>query len=240
MPIGADNVAAVNASRGIYDRDGNTMKLTSDVTITTTDGMVAKLKSVFLDMGKGTMKTDDPVDVSRGGSQITADSMSVLDNGKVLVFEKRVRVNIDPAALKAARGKERRSECGSIVRHGLRPRLRRCSCWALAPCAGAVRRRPGSVSGLKLSGDEPIQIESDKLEVREAENVAIFTGNVNVVQGPTLLKAGKMTVYYVKDQAARACGAATGSANIDQLEVDDKVYIKSDTQVATGDAAPST
>ena len=97
------------------------------------------------------------------------------------------------------------------------------------------------MSGLKLSGDQPIQIESDKLEVRQADNVAVFTGNVTVVQGPTLLKAGKMTVYYVKDPNAAAKGteaggaAMTGSANIDHLEVDDKVYIKSDDQVATGD-----
>ena len=48
------------------------------------------------------MKTEDPVDVSRGGSRITADSMAVQDNGKVLVFENKVRVNIDPASLKAA------------------------------------------------------------------------------------------------------------------------------------------
>jgi lipopolysaccharide export system protein LptC len=105
LPIGTDNVASVNATRGIYNRDANTMNLTSDVAVTTTDGMEAKFKSVFLDMGKGTMKTDDPVEVSRGGSRITADSMSVQDNGKVLIFEKRVRVNIDPASLKAAEAK---------------------------------------------------------------------------------------------------------------------------------------
>jgi len=97
------------------------------------------------------------------------------------------------------------------------------------------------VSGLKLSGDQPIQIESDKLEVRQAESLAVFTGNVTVVQGPTLLKAGKMLVYYVKDPNAAAKGteaagaAMTGSANIDHLEVSSKVYIKSNDQVATGD-----
>lgn len=102
LPISTDNVAAINASHGIYNRDGNTMNLTSDVTITTTDGLEAKFKSVFLDMGKGTMKTNDPVDVSRGGSRITADSMSIQDNGKIVVFENKVRVNIDAANLKAA------------------------------------------------------------------------------------------------------------------------------------------
>jgi lipopolysaccharide export system protein LptA len=121
---------------------------------------------------------------------------------------------------------------------------------------------PSTMSGLKLSSDKPIQIESDKLEVHQNENLAIFTGNVTVVQGPTLLKAGRMKVYYVKSDAAdgkdkgkkpaagadkastaeagKAPAAAgvspmSGGANIDHLEVDGKVYIKSDDQVATGD-----
>lgn len=47
------------------------------------------------------------------------------------------------------------------------------------------------------------------------------------------MKSGKMTVYYAKD--AKGGSAATGSAAIDRLEVDDKVYVKSDKQVATGD-----
>jgi lipopolysaccharide export system protein LptA len=98
--------------------------------------------------------------------------------------------------------------------------------------AAAQNSQGGRLTGLKLSGDQPIQIESDKLQVREADSMAIFSGNVSVVQGPTLLKAGKMTVYYVKDGKG---SATTGSANIDRLEVDDKVFVKSDTQTATGD-----
>lgn len=91
------------------------------------------------------------------------------------------------------------------------------------------------LSGLKLSGDKPIQIESDKLEVNEAESRAVFSGNVSVVQGPTLMKAGKMTVFYAKDGNSTTASATTGSANIDRLEVDGTVYLKSEGQVATGD-----
>lgn len=89
----------------------------------------------------------------------------------------------------------------------------------------------GQLSGIQLSGDQPIQIESDKLEVREEESIAIFTGNVNVKQGTSLLKSGRMTVYYAKEGGS----AATGSANIERLVVDDKVYLQSEGQVATGD-----
>ncbi|MEO5326142.1 LPS export ABC transporter periplasmic protein LptC [Mesorhizobium sp. CC13] len=102
LPITADNIAKVDAGRGIYDRDGNTLNLSEKVTVATSDGMVARLKSAYLDMGSGQMRTTEPVEISLDGSRITSDSMSMLDNGKVVVFEKRVRVDIDPARMKAA------------------------------------------------------------------------------------------------------------------------------------------
>ncbi|MBN9070542.1 MAG: LPS ABC transporter substrate-binding protein LptA [Rhizobiales bacterium] len=90
-----------------------------------------------------------------------------------------------------------------------------------------------TATAIKLSGDKPIQIESDKLEVHENENLAIFTGNVNVVQEDTLLKAGLMNVYYVK--GAKTTDASSGSQQIDHVEMKSNVYIKSKEQVATGD-----
>ena len=89
------------------------------------------------------------------------------------------------------------------------------------------------LTGLKLSGDEPIEIESDRFEVNEAESVGTFTGNVSVMQGATLLKAGRMKVFYDRDSGS----ATTGNAQIDRLEVDGGVYVKSNAQVATGDQA---
>lgn len=96
----------------------------------------------------------------------------------------------------------------------------------VAPAAAQDR-----ATGLKLDSDKPIQIESNKLEVREAENVAIFTGNVAVQQDKTVLKAGRMRVYYKQDGGS----ATTGSADIDRLEVDGTVYVRSETQEVTAD-----
>jgi lipopolysaccharide export system protein LptA len=95
----------------------------------------------------------------------------------------------------------------------------------------ASQTKPQGLAGMKMSGDQPIQIESDKLEVRDADHLAIFSGNVSVVQGKTLLKAGKLTVHYAQDSGS----ATTGSAQIERLEVDNEVYVKSEDQVATGD-----
>jgi lipopolysaccharide export system protein LptA len=110
----------------------------------------------------------------------------------------------------------------------------------LAAVPVAAQQTKSNFGGLKISGDQPIEIESDKLEVRDTDGVAIFTGNVNVVQGPTLMKAGRMKVYYARKEGAAttaAAGPGSGSGNIDRLEVDGKVYVKSQTQIATADQA---
>ncbi len=106
---------------------------------------------------------------------------------------------------------------------------------SLAPDIGDAHAQDSynKLSNLKLSGDQPIQIESNKLEVRNSESLAIFTGNVSLTQGSTVMKAGKLTVYYAK--GFRGGSATIGSANIDKLEVNDKVYVKFDKQIATGD-----
>jgi lipopolysaccharide export system protein LptA len=89
------------------------------------------------------------------------------------------------------------------------------------------------LSQMRLSGDEPISIDAANLEVREAESIAVFTGNVDVVQGATSLKTSKLVVHYAKGGGS----VATGSAAIERLEMSGKVVIRSSAQTATGDDA---
>ncbi|MGW9233058.1 LptA/OstA family protein [Pseudorhizobium sp. NPDC055634] len=87
------------------------------------------------------------------------------------------------------------------------------------------------MDGMKLSNDEPIQIESDQLEIKEQEKKAYFTGNVKVVQGTTTMRAGKMTVLYTGEGASMT----GGNADIDKIYLDDTVLLNSGTQQATAD-----
>lgn len=87
------------------------------------------------------------------------------------------------------------------------------------------------LTGLKLSGDRPIQIESDRLEIRDKDRIAIFSGNVSVAQGETQLKSGRMIVHYSSEGGP----VAGGGAGIDRLEADGTVYVRSRDQVATGE-----
>lgn len=135
-----------------------------------------------------------------------------------------------------------------------------CAVLAASAAGPAFAQKSGSpggtdqtFSGMKLSNDKPIQIESDKLEVHDKDNTAVFTGNVNVVQGTTLMKAGRMVVHYIKGAKGSAADSGKqdstgdktggsvsnmmsgGASNIKSIDVDGKVYVKSDDQIATGD-----
>jgi lipopolysaccharide export system protein LptA len=86
-------------------------------------------------------------------------------------------------------------------------------------------------SGLKLSNDKPIQIESDNLEIREQEKKAFFKGNVRVAQGAMTLQAANMTVFYKSGTKS----IAAGGSDIDRIEVSGNVKLTSATQSATAD-----
>jgi lipopolysaccharide export system protein LptC len=97
MPAEDGNVAHVVARTGVYDRAANTLRLASDIVVTTTDGVVARLSSAFLDITASRLTSSEPVNIERHGSRITAGSMEMLDGGKRMIFETRVRMNIVPA-----------------------------------------------------------------------------------------------------------------------------------------------
>ncbi|THV23945.1 LptA/OstA family protein [Peteryoungia ipomoeae] len=102
---------------------------------------------------------------------------------------------------------------------------------AAVPVLASAQSTSREMNGLKLSNDQPIQIESDQLEIRDAERKAYFTGNVKVVQGTTTLQAGTMTVLYQGQSGA----VTEGNADIDKIDVDGKVFLSSGTQQATAD-----
>ncbi len=120
-----------------------------------------------------------------------------------------------------------------------------------AAAEAGAQTTTSTMPGLALSKDQPIQIESDKLEIHDQESQAVFTGNVKVVQGTTTMQSGKMTVFYKKKQPADANkqpdnpvakaakeqneSLVSGNANIDHILVTDKVYLVSGTQTATAE-----
>jgi lipopolysaccharide export system protein LptA len=96
-----------------------------------------------------------------------------------------------------------------------------------------AQNAPSKETGLKLSNDMPVQIESDSLDVKDDEKTAQFSGNVRVVQGDMQLSAQKMTVFYLETNAAQNPNAAA----LDRLIIEGDVRATSGTQSAAGDVA---
>lgn len=89
----------------------------------------------------------------------------------------------------------------------------------------------GAFDGMKKS-DEPVQIQADKLEVRDSKGWAKFSGNVEVVQGSTVLKASKLTVYYSKDS-----GNKGPAGNVQRIVATGKVAVRSGADQVTANSA---
>jgi lipopolysaccharide export system protein LptC len=109
LPFDAKNWITVAAKSGVLDRDANTLGLDSDITFETDTGIRALLRSAVVDIGAGNLDTEEPVDITLDGARIEADSMRVRDKGAVMIFENRVRMEIDAKRLQTAahaRGEE--------------------------------------------------------------------------------------------------------------------------------------
>ncbi|MDP2620961.1 MAG: LptA/OstA family protein [Hyphomicrobiales bacterium] len=101
---------------------------------------------------------------------------------------------------------------------------------ASAPAA-AQSRLANAFSGFSVNSDKPIDIASDVLEVLDEEQLAIFKGNVNVVQGEVTLKTKVLKVSY----DGRVNGG--GQQQIRRLEALGKVLVETKDQTVTGDHA---
>ncbi len=65
--------------------------------------------------------------------------------------------------------------------------------------------------------DQPIQIESATLEVRDKSKMATFSGNVQVVQGDTTMKCQTLVVFYGAEDGAGA-GKTVASKTVASTE----------------------
>ena len=73
---------------------------------------------------------------------------------------------------------------------------------ALIPSAMAQEEAQETGDGFTDDPGEPTEVVSDTAEWKRAENLAIFTGRVDAVQGTMRLRADKVFVHYVqKDKA---------------------------------------
>ena len=136
--------------------------------------------------------------------------------------------------------------------HAIKTALAAAFLAAIVPSALAQPggNAPNALQGFQQNRGEPVQIEASRLEVRDKQKMATFTGNVKVVQGDTTMRCKTLVVFYEQQnkdgQQAQAVAAKTmpaakpgpgGSSQISKLEASGGVTVVQKEQTATGDRA---
>lgn len=81
-------------------------------------------------------------------------------------------------------------------------------------------------AALKDDEQQPILIEADDVEFREAESISIYVGNVQVDQGSMRLLGDHVTVYHRDDRRPRFIIALGSPASFKQLLDNDEGEIR--------------
>jgi lipopolysaccharide export system protein LptC len=85
----------LDARTGIFDNKQQTLDLRKDVFLQTSTGYEARLDQAFVDMNKGTVTSDDPVNVKLTNGTLSSDRLRISEGGAVVRFEGHVVMNID-------------------------------------------------------------------------------------------------------------------------------------------------
>ena len=89
------STVTLEAVNGLMDTKQQLLDLHKDIYVQTTAGYEAWLSQAFVDMAKGTVTSDEHVDVKWADGKLSADTMKVTGGGEVVRFDGHVVMNID-------------------------------------------------------------------------------------------------------------------------------------------------
>lgn len=84
-------------------------------------------------------------------------------------------------------------------------------------CMAQAQEAKIAFGDLEQDTSQPVQVGADQLAVNNADGSAVFSGNVEVVQGEMTLKAGEVRVKYGADQSEIDQLIASGGVTITNL-----------------------
>jgi lipopolysaccharide export system protein LptC len=85
----------LDARTGVFDNKQQTLDLHKDIFLQTSTGYEARLSQAFVDMGKGTVSSDERVDVKLTNGTLSADKLRITEGGAVIRFEGNVVMNLE-------------------------------------------------------------------------------------------------------------------------------------------------
>jgi lipopolysaccharide export system protein LptC len=87
-----NGMTELTAVKGLYDAKGDVVRLTEGITIRSTAGYEGKLEDAYIEVKRGHVVTENPVDIIFNNGSIRSNRMEVYDNGARAVFEGGVKM----------------------------------------------------------------------------------------------------------------------------------------------------
>lgn len=84
----------MDAKTGLFDNKTQLLDLHKDIFLQTSTGYEARLTRALVDIGKGVVTSNEPVDVKLLNGTLTADGLKITDGGEYIRFEGNVRMNL--------------------------------------------------------------------------------------------------------------------------------------------------
>jgi lipopolysaccharide export system protein LptC len=88
------STVTMDARTGYYDSKAQLLDLRKDIFLQSSTGYEAKLSQAYVDMNKGTVTSDEHVDVKLLNGTLTADRLRIINSGEVVRFEGNVVMNL--------------------------------------------------------------------------------------------------------------------------------------------------
>jgi lipopolysaccharide export system protein LptC len=88
------STVTMEARTGLFDTKANLLDLRKDIFLQSSTGYEARLSQALLDIGKGTVTSEEPVDVKLLNGTLTADKLRITEKGELVRFEGRVKMNL--------------------------------------------------------------------------------------------------------------------------------------------------
>jgi lipopolysaccharide export system protein LptC len=89
------SIVTLDALNGLMDNKQQTLDLHKDIYLQTSTGYEAWLSQAFVDMAKGTVTSDEHVDVKWADGKVSSDRLRITGGGEVVIFDGHVVMNID-------------------------------------------------------------------------------------------------------------------------------------------------
>jgi lipopolysaccharide export system protein LptC len=88
------STVTMDARTGVFNTKAQLLDLRKDILLQSSTGYEARLSQALLDIGKGTVTSEEPVDVKLLNGTLTADKLRILEKGELVRFEGRVKMNL--------------------------------------------------------------------------------------------------------------------------------------------------